>query len=90
MYSYNGNAILDFEIFGLEQEKSEKLLIYSSGGQLLKTIEVEPNSVKRVTLEVPRETKELQLQYSGVAKKFEDDNREMAFAIRNYTIREAK
>lgn len=80
--------VLCFETWCMEQDEVETLSICLANGQVLQTVEVYPDTLHRVELEIPFGVCELCLVYSGEAKATVNDPRELAFAIRNYMIRE--
>uniref|UniRef100_UPI0040573CBF hypothetical protein n=1 Tax=Acetatifactor sp. TaxID=1872090 RepID=UPI0040573CBF len=78
---------LYFEVFAMETEKVETIMVCSEKGERLSLIQVKPNELTQVKINISAETEEIYFQYSGEVKTLETDPRELAFAIRNYNLR---
>lgn len=89
--NYTSNdLLLCFEVFGIKNEETEELRIYSNNNELLQRVEVVPGELTNIKVNVPADMSEIHFSYSGDEVVSETDARELAFAVKGYTIQAIK
>lgn len=84
-YAVDEKYTLRCEMLGTNQEE-QKINIYSNAGELLQTVKIEPNETTTISIDIDEYVNTLRFECSGEIIKFENDPRELMFAISNYSI----